>query len=566
VRSGTTWSQQAYLKASNTGADDLFGVSVAISGETVVVGAEAEASNATGVNGNQSNNSVGESGAAYVFTIPPSNTPPAITSCPVNQSVNAAAGQCTASVSFNVTASGTPAPTITCNIGATTITSPYDFPVGTSNITCTATNGVAPDATCSFEVTVTDNQNPTITAPANVMVNANPGSCAATGVSLGAPTTSDNCAVTVTNNAPSSFPVGSTTVTWTVTDLGGNQATATQTVIVADNQNPTITFCPGNISTAGNLLGSCGASVSLGAATATDNCDSSVTITNNAPAVFPLGTTTVTWTATDDAGNSSTCQQTVTVTNPDPVAAITGPTTGSVYAVGTLVNFTGSFTDNAGGTHTATWMFDITPVAGTITGNTITGSHTFTAAGVYKVTLTVNDGCGGSHTTDVIGPDELTMLVVVYDPSAGWVTGGGWINSPAGACPTFCGPDPNLTGKANFGFVSKYQNGASVPTGNTEFHFKAGNLKFHSTAYEWMVIAGKKAQYKGSGKINNAGDYRFMLTAIDGQQPGGGGQDKFRIRIWDNNGGGLVYDNQMNDPDSNDPTTVLGGGQIVIHK
>src|SRR5262249_15410450 len=75
--------------------------------------------------------------------------PPAITSCLANQSVNAAAGQCTASVSFNVTASGTPAPTITCMIGTTTITSPYNFPVGTSNVICTATNGVAPDATCS---------------------------------------------------------------------------------------------------------------------------------------------------------------------------------------------------------------------------------------------------------------------------------------------------------------------------------------------------------------------------------------------------------------------------------
>jgi hypothetical protein len=67
VRSGTTWSQQAYLKASNTGANDFFGYSVAISGNTLVVGASAEASAATGINGNQSNNSAGLSGAAYVF-------------------------------------------------------------------------------------------------------------------------------------------------------------------------------------------------------------------------------------------------------------------------------------------------------------------------------------------------------------------------------------------------------------------------------------------------------------------------------------------------------------------
>src|SRR5207247_1774974 len=67
VRDGTNWVQQAYLKASNTGANDVFGFSVAISGDTVVVGARWEASNATGVNGNQSNNSASAAGAAYVF-------------------------------------------------------------------------------------------------------------------------------------------------------------------------------------------------------------------------------------------------------------------------------------------------------------------------------------------------------------------------------------------------------------------------------------------------------------------------------------------------------------------
>ena len=67
VRSGTTWSQQAYLKASNTGAGDYFGCSVAVSGDTVVVGAYGEDSSATGVNGNQADNSATDAGAAYVF-------------------------------------------------------------------------------------------------------------------------------------------------------------------------------------------------------------------------------------------------------------------------------------------------------------------------------------------------------------------------------------------------------------------------------------------------------------------------------------------------------------------
>ena len=68
TRSGNAWSQQAYLKASNTGSGDSFGGSVAISEDTVVVGAHGEASNATGVNGNQANNGATAAGAAYVFT------------------------------------------------------------------------------------------------------------------------------------------------------------------------------------------------------------------------------------------------------------------------------------------------------------------------------------------------------------------------------------------------------------------------------------------------------------------------------------------------------------------
>jgi hypothetical protein len=67
MRSGGVWSQQAYLKASNTEAFDLFGYSVAVSGDTVVVGANGEDSSATGVNGNQADNSALQSGAAYVF-------------------------------------------------------------------------------------------------------------------------------------------------------------------------------------------------------------------------------------------------------------------------------------------------------------------------------------------------------------------------------------------------------------------------------------------------------------------------------------------------------------------
>jgi PKD repeat protein len=228
--------------------------------------------------------------------------------------------------------------------------------------------------------------------------------------------------------------------------------------------------------------------------------------------------------------------------------------------VSTPVSANALFSDpNFSDTHTATWDWgDGTISAGLVTeangSGTVSGTHTYTAPGVYTITLTVTDDGGASG-------QSVFWYVVVYDPTAGFVTGGGWINSPAGAYP----PDPTLTGKATFGFVSQYKKGAKVPTGQTEFQFKVANLNFKSTSYEWLVVAGAKAQYKGIGTINGAGTYRFMLTAIDGDLLAGGkGLDKFRIRIWDDNG--LIYDNQLNAPDTADPTTVLGGGSIVIHK
>jgi hypothetical protein len=157
---------------------------------------------------------------------------------------------------------------------------------------------------------------------------------------------------------------------------------------------------------------------------------------------------------------------------------------------------------------------------------------------------------------------ECYQYVVVYDPYGGFVTGGGWIHSPAGAYHL----DSSLSGKATFGFVSKYKKGAFDPVGNTEFQFHAANFTFRSTEYDWLVIAGARAQYKGTGSIDGTGDYGFMLTAIDGALPGGGLGDKFRIKIWDKATDAMVYDNQMGDSDNADPTTVIGGGSIVIHK
>jgi hypothetical protein len=112
------------------------------------------------------------------------------------------------------------------------------------------------------------------------------------------------------------------------------------------------------------------------------------------------------------------------------------------------------------------------------------------------------------------------------------------------------------TGKASFGFVSRYKKGATVPTGQTEFVFQAGDLNFHSNSYDWLVInqGGTNAQFKGSGTINGEGDYRFMLWATDDAT------DTFRIKIWEEIGNAetVTYDNGTDQP--------IDGGSIVIHQ
>ncbi len=176
------------------------------------------------------------------------------------------------------------------------------------------------------EATVTDedNQDPTITAPGDLTVSADEGLCSAYGIDLGEPVANDNCTVaSVTNDAPETFPLGTTTVTWTVTDLAGRSAQDVQLVTVVDNQLPTI-VAPADLTIPVDAVGEfCAASnVDLGEPTVDDNC-SVESVTNDAPILFPLGTTEVTWTVVDGSGNMAQAVQYVTVIS-DFTAEISG--------------------------------------------------------------------------------------------------------------------------------------------------------------------------------------------------------------------------------------------------
>lgn len=136
----------------------------------------------------------------------------------------------------------------------------------------------------------------------------------------------------------------------------------------------------------------------------------------------------------------------------------------------------------------------------------------------------------------------------------------GWNDEPmaTGGTPyliEYEGCDPEPTGKATFGFVSKYNKGATVPTGNTEFQFQAASFDFHSSEYQWLVVTGSDyAKLKGVGTINGQGEYKFQLWAGDGDP------DTFRIKIYTEDEFGVetvIYDNGMDQP--------IGGGSIMVH-
>jgi len=249
-------------------------------------------------------------------------------------------------------------------------------------------------------------------------------------------------------------------------------------------------------------------------------------------------------TATDDA--TIFIAPTVTLSTPAPVA------------VGTASAVTATLGLDVFNT---LWIYT-SPIANTKIVSSTQLNITSSTPVVYSVAMQYENGLKERFTTP-------SVYVVFYDPNAGFVTGGGFITSPEGAYKPLDAPETYLSpiGKANFGFVSKYEKGAKIPTGNTEFNYNIGNMKFASTMYEWLTVANARAQYKGSGKINGQGDYGFLLTAVDGEVIGKANSDQFRIKIWDKASGAIVYDNQRSAiSDDAEITSYIAGGSIVIHQ
>ena len=276
-------------------------------------------------------------------------TPPLV-ACPADIITNTVAGTCARTLTYNVTASGAPAPVVTLSppSGST-------FLLGMTSVTVIASN-VAGTAKCSFNVTINDNELPLITCPADILTNITLPQTQVN-ITFGAPTASDNCGTVTTSSSPASgstFGLGTNIVTCTAIDSAANTNTCTFHVIVlslpAPNQPP-VALCS-NLTV--NADANCQATV---AAIAVDagSFDSDGTITSRSlsPAgPFTTGINNVTLTVFDNNGASNTCQAQIIVVDTTP--PVLGPcanifTNVGVGVTNAIVNFpTPSASDNCG--------------------------------------------------------------------------------------------------------------------------------------------------------------------------------------------------------------------------
>jgi len=196
------------------------------------------------------------------------------------------------------------------SVGIESVTNdkPITFPFGSTTITWTVTDTSGNILQATQVVTLVDTTDPEIIAPSDIVAEAT--SLSGTMIELGEATAHDVMGIaSITEHPPRFFVLGETTVTWTATDTSGNSASVTQTVTIVDTTSPIIT-APDSITMEATSADS--NIVALGNPISSDLVDIP-SISNNAPDVFPLGETTITWTAVDESGNSASATQTVTI-------------------------------------------------------------------------------------------------------------------------------------------------------------------------------------------------------------------------------------------------------------
>lgn len=252
------------------------------------------------------------------------------------------------------------------------------------------------------------------------------------------------------------------------------------------------------------------------------------------------GVYVITANVSDEAGAASAASTTVTVVNAAPaILSVTGPSahlgTGETATISVAIVDAGS-----GDTHTANFIWDDGTSSMAACGSgACTAAHAFAAAGVYTVTVVVTDDDGGSASSSF-------EAIIVADPSAGSVTGGGFFETPAG--------------RAMFNVGSRYLKNAAAPSGNTQLRLGASD--FDATSQRWLVVSGARAQYAGEGTLNRRPGYAYVVTVEDGEV------DRIRFRIWDKATGAVVFDNAAGAPGDIDTAQpqAISGGSIQIHR
>lgn len=319
-----------------------------------------------------------------------------------------------------ITYSSGAAPTTTQTAG---LASGAMFPIGTTTETFMVDDGLGNTTSCSFTIVVTDNENPIITAPANISVATDSGMCSAI-VTFTAPVGTDNCsgATTVQTTGLASgaaFPVGTTTQTYVVTDAAGLTSTCSFSITVTDDTPPAFT-CSGNVTSCTSVVNN------IAPGTVTDNCAGVGTMTytlsgattgsgsNDASgSTFNVGTTTVTYTATDVNGNAAGCSFDV-LYDPAPVITL------------------GSFNpDTLCVTIGAVSLPSVTPAGGTFSGTGVSG-NTFdpsaSGAGMFWVyyTYTNTSGCTSMDSVSVtvdlctgINSNSAAPIEIYPNPTSG---------------------------------------------------------------------------------------------------------------------------------------------------
>ncbi|XP_041472957.1 hyalin isoform X48 [Lytechinus variegatus] len=356
-------------------------------------------------------------------------TPPEVTFCPSNVVVQAASGESSAVVTWNV-------PTATDASEPITSVSNYSpgdsFDVGTYLVVYNLIDNAGLYSTCSFEVTVTasgvitDTEDPVLTnCPTDIVNNANPGSSSLV-VSWIAPEATDNSgSVTVTVSTPSgsTFPVGTTQVTYTATDAAGNTDSCSFDITILsaeDNTPPVLSNCPSDM-TVFAAQNAQGAVAGWSSPSATDNSGENVAITSDftSGTLFPIGATLVTITATDSSGNIDTCSFTVTVigatdnigpvTSNCPASQTITAAVGSTSAVATWTDPT--FTDSSG---VASVTSDFNSGSSFPIGTTIvtyTATDTLGNTGECSFSINVIAGTDGTRPTFINCPSNMEVSV-----------------------------------------------------------------------------------------------------------------------------------------------------------